>query len=471
MTIFSCVHLTAAMSTRTIPAASSTKSREPNISQPIYATSTKGIPFTEQFKTTGHVTTTESVYSLAANADYDVRQVLKPDSADVPAGVPLSEALSSKGLGGNRDSAASGGSGGDVAANRLSETAFFTPRPGDGLSYLGVAADTHSAYSTSSGHRACTKTRSATSAQDLLTETPSGLTHRSHTNAAAYGGAHQKVLGGAEMLSNGYMKPSLIRRDPTPSSGDNVTHHRLALLQETPSDPPPQILDQESSIPEGSYGLLHTPPPIDRSNKPLQMPTPPPAVDRALKPGRRVETELSDSSEGSPPQRRWSTHCPPSTKLPVGSSNEDITREENEYQFNLSEIPRVTLRSTHYTQVDFNPDTRRPIPLPRKTFHSSGGSTPTSVVPKPRRVTYTDVDIQATNQLADRLNRQVTVREAERKALSEKHYVNVDHSGTIDDETDPDYYTHMRVRSYKSDTTCTCISLHCVYVCVCVCVE
>jgi hypothetical protein len=142
----------------------------------------------------------------------------------------------------------------------------------------------------------------------------------------------------------------------------------------------------------------------------------------------------------------------PYTKLPSGSTGtEEAAKEESESQFTFSEIPQVTVRTTHYIQVDFNPDTRRPMPIPRKTFTTSGGGTPTSLVPKPRRVNYTHVDIHATNKLADHLQRQMTVREAEQKVLATKQYVNIDHSGTVDDDTDPDYYTHMRDFTFEGD--------------------
>lgn len=420
-----------------IPPPSSSKSKGPNISQPIYTTSPNGIPFTQQFKTMPHAIPVESVYSLQGNVDYQPRQELRRGSADVPAGVPLSDAVSSKGLGSNRASAVSGGSGGDVGGNRLSATAFFTPRPGDNQGYLGIAIG---AQTLSPGHKPVVKARSATSAVESLPDT-SGLENRSHTNAVTYSTTHRSPFVGAEVISNGYMKPSSIDRSatmhaPLPSPGDTFNHYSH-LQDSSPSGLPS---DHETGVQNSKYDV---PPPIDRSNKPLQAP---PAVDRTLKPGRR-ETESSDSSKESSPEHQLSTPPPSSnTKLPAGSSSTDeMTKEDSESQFNPSDIPQLTVRSTHYTQVDFNPDTRRPVPLPRKTSNCSGGGTPTSVVPRTRRVNYSDVDIHATNQLAEQLNRQMTVREAERKALAEKQYVNIDHSGTVDDETDPDYYTHMRV--------------------------
>jgi hypothetical protein len=209
---------------------------------------------------------------------------------------------------------------------------------------------------------------------------------------------------------------------------------------------PPALEDDSAALEEG-YGLLHMPPPIDRSTKPSA--PQPPAVDRALKPSRqKADRESSGSSKEASPEpgeRRWSLHddSPPYIKLSDGTASEGCGHERgkdenHETQFHISEMPQVTVRTTHYTQVDFDPDRRRPVPLPRKT------STLSTIKPKPRRINYADVDIQATNQLSDHLHRQMTVREAERRALAEKHYINVDHSGQVDDETDPDYYTHMR---------------------------
>lgn len=363
---------------------------------------------------------------------------MRRGSADVPAGVPLSEALSSKGLGSNRASAVSGGSGGDVGGNRLSATALFTPRPGDNQGYLGVALDGQSINSLSPGHKPIVKAKSTTSAAESLSET-SGLEHRSHTNAAAYSTTLRQPSGGAEVLSNGYMKPSSIDRSATLHVLPGNTSNLYSQLRG--SSPSGLSSDHESLVQNRNYDV---PPPIDRSNKPLQAP---PAVDRTLKPGRRKGTDSSDSSEEGSPEHQLSTPPTPSnTKVPASSTSTDETiKEDSESTFNPSDIPQKTVRSTHYTQVDFNPDTRRPVPLPRKTSNCSGGGTPTSVVPRPRRVNYSDVDIHATNQLAEHLNRQMTVREAERKALAEKQYINIDRSGTIDDETDPDYYTHMRV--------------------------
>ena len=431
-----CVISTASLVGTLPPSSTNTKSKGPHITQPIYATTTRGGPFTEQ---STRVNPLESVYSLAVNADYEMRhKVKRRELADVP--TP------------SQPSTASGGSGEDVAEKRLSETAFFSPRSGDTFGLLGEAeTDTHTGMGrgSSPGHHPVTKARSATLAPSLFTEDTSGLEQRSQTNAAAYSTAHQPQR--AQLLPNGYMAPSTDLSSP-PSSVN--TAYRSNQLQMVPSDDPLSTLDHECAALEEGYGVLHMPPPIDRSNKPQQTPvdTPhPPPIDRTLNPARQKRaTALSDSSEGSPQERHWSMHeSLPYTKLnEADSPTEETVRQESETQFEITEIPRVTVRSTHYTQVDFNPDTRRPVPLPRKTSQLSGGGTPTSLVPKPRRVNYSDVDIQATSQLSEYLHRQMTVREAEKRALAEKHYINIDRSGAVDDETNPDYYTHMRVSTH-----------------------
>ena len=378
------------------------------------------------------------------------------ESADVSVGAALSEAVSSggSGVGSNRVSTASGGSGGDVAGNRLSETAFFSPRPGNTSEFLGeVIVDAPPTGGRGGGspsrHRDVSKTRSATLMPTLQTDnTLPSLEQRSHSNTATmYSVVNKKSPSrGAQVLSNGYMTPGAVREalPSHPSSGDANTSMYTSdeLEQSGLPDIPLRTLDPGTAALEEGYGILHLPPPIDRSNKPPSTDPPPPAIDRALKPGRlRKDPELSDSSEDSRDERRWSLDEPtPDSTHPAGDSSAGRrTGDENETHFNITDIPRITVRTTHYTQVDFDPDKRRPVPLPRKS------SAPTSLAPRPQRFNYTDVNLHATTQLSDKLFRQMTVREAEKAALAEKQYVNVDHSGAVDDETDPDYYTHMRV--------------------------
>ena len=418
----------------TLPPGASSKTKGPNITQPVYATSTRA--------TTGPLTTTttDSVYSLAAKADYESLQ------RNLTGATSSAEPVSSRGLGTNRASTLGRES---VAENNLSEMAYFSPRPGEGLGFLAesdpVVDGTTARYGTAPRHRAVDKSKSATLAATALPDTPSGLEHRCQT---AFSGSHHQPHEKLHISNSS----TILTGTVTPLSAG------LPQLQESPFDSPAAALDRESAAREEGYGVLHMPPPINRSKKPPQQsPTSsprsrPPVNHRDLKLDRLKEVE-SDSSESSeeggpvlPAGHRWADPTlPPYTKLTEEDSvgvvgREERAKEEQETQFTVAEIPRVTVRTTQYTQVDFNPDTRRPVPLPRKTSKVS------SLAPRPsQRTNYTDVDIQATNDLSDHLQRQMTVRGAERKALSEKHYVNVDHSGIVDDETDPDYYTYMRV--------------------------
>ena len=412
----------------TRPSSSSSKNKGPVITQPIYSTYTLATA-----NSYAHPVA-DSVYSLAAaNSECGLRKL--QDYAGSSTGVPVSEARGSMY---NRESATSGGSGvWDQSENRLSETAFFSPRPGDNLSYLETE-DSFSGLRTgqkvSLGRRAVSKAKAATLASSVVTDTmPSGLKHRSHTNAVTNGG--KRLFSG----SSNSCVPTPIQLCDAPGSADKITQ-RL----HSPMDTPVPHLDQASTCSEEGYGVLSMPPPIDRSRKPQQGSSPKPHRE-----GQELFPLSKSTQDGTEFVHHWCEHEATPTSLHEtgieGMESEIVKDEDQESQFNISEIPQVTVCTTHYTQVDFNPDTRRPIPLPRKT--SSASSTPTSLVPKSQRVSYMDIDLHATSQLSDRLHRQMTVREAERKALAEREYVNIDHSGTVDDETDPDYYTHMRVRT------------------------
>ena len=419
------VCVTAPLAFYAAPSCASSKTKGPNITQPVYATTTRD---TTPYAAGGHPV--DSVYSLAAKSEYMRYNVLQ-NTAGVPTSTPSSDDVLTKPY----RSSVTSSVGGDVERNSLSEMAFFSPRPGDGLSFLAEGdplSKTTTSYDVTSGHRAVSKSRSTTLAPNLPRGTSDRLEYRAQTNAAAYGGRYQDPQGRLQ-FSNGGMTSSTLGGGMPSSAG-------LSHISESSFDPLPATLDRDSAAREEGYGVLHMPPPIDRANKPPQQL--PPAISRGLKPaGQQVDKDSSDSSEeGTPGQER----LPAYTKLTEEGASEEVVKEEHETQFNVAEMPRVTVRTTHYTQVHFDPSTRRPVPLPRKTAslpHMASKSTT-------QRFNYTDVDIVATSQLSDHLHRQMTVREAERKALAEKHYVNIDRSGLVDDETDPDYYTHMRVSIY-----------------------
>lgn len=169
------------------------------------------------------------------------------------------------------------------------------------------------------------------------------------------------------------------------------------------------------------------PPPIDRSNKPQQAAAP--RVDRTLKP----RSELGES----PPQA--SSRSNSVSEHRAGSCSEDV--------FTDSDIPLRTKKSLHYTQIEFDPMTRRPVPMPR------------SNVPKAaRRVNYTDVDLRATEERRKKSRQAVvSLGRAEMDALAEKPYVNVDRRGSVDETTNPGYYTYMRVRRERQRGQCMCV--------------
>ena len=414
--VINFVHIAAPL-LYAVPPCASSKTKGPNITQPVYATTTRD---TSAVHPSNAV---DSVYALAAKSEY-MQHGLLQNTVSVPPNFPSSD-VPLRELG-NRTSTTS--TEGDVARNRLSEMALFSPRPGDGVGFLASdpLAKSTAMYATPP---VVSKAKAATLAPNRLPDCSAGLEYRSHTNVATYGGRYQQSQGRLQ-ISNGCMSASAAGRG-LPS---NTLTPGLSRIRDFTPDPLPAILDRDSAARDEGYGVLHMPPPIDRSTKPFQQP--PPTIDRGLKPvGQSVDPNSSDSSEGGLDP----DELPAYTKLAEedsGGRGEDA----GETQFNVAEIPRVTLRTTKYTQVDFDPHIRRPVPLPRKR------SSLPAMTPKPsQRINYTDVDIVATNQLSDHLNRQMTVRGAEQKALAEKHYVNVDRSGSVDDETDPDYYTHMRV--------------------------
>jgi hypothetical protein len=62
-------------------------------------------------------------------------------------------------------------------------------------------------------------------------------------------------------------------------------------------------------------------------------------------------------------------------------------------------------------------------------------------------VNYSDIDLSATAARVEArmTTRSPTLRHAEQEHLKDKAYINVNREGEVDDDTDPDYYTHMRV--------------------------
>ena len=423
----------------TLPSTTS-KYKGPSISQPV-----QGSLYADHYQATD---TQNTLYSLTAAAEMELYKRQNPNAHTLPVGISLSDNVSSKGLssedcGAGQDSSqvsAGGVDSGNVEASILSTSAFFTPRPGDNLGYVTPIADSQTMHSPpthqqqSRGiHEPLTKSRSAT-LMPQLDGGNSGLGQRTLTNVMPPVNPH-RFSRGSEMLANGFMMP---QSNASPLESP-ISPPALQQPDTSSASLSPSRAQRSDASPVDESSFVHIPPPIDRSKKPPLIPVPP-AIDRNLKPGRKTD-ESSDSSDSSPPKTdKFSTH--------EGYERQglfDETEGKEEVAFSMTDIPCKTTHSTHYTQVEFDPDRRQPMPLPRVAAPTPTDRAAASVVPKPRRVNYTDVDIQATNRMAEQIHKQISVRQAERKALKERRYVNLDRMGSVDDETDPDYYTHMRV--------------------------
>lgn len=494
---------------------------QPLITPPTSSNSTGGgVSFNERFKPVENGATAESLYSLASDAGAEVKRQLKGGGNEVPAGIPLTEALASKGLGNGRHRTDSGGFiYQSYRATGLSEYNYFSPRPSG-------ANDPQGIYSLA--QESNTKARSATMMPgfqfDDKKESQSADGHRQLQFSSSLGGSTLDASVGsrgggsfsssstsagptvssaiamstrtetnrAELLENGYMAPRRIPRpaaydyppfgpprpaDPSAAvvSGTPPRQPHSALLKPAESSPPVPSQSPPSSLSAGGAGRPPTyinmqslddslPPPIDRTTKPT-----PPAIDRTLKPG------------GSP--------MPKSTPPDDGGFNEDDVNEDSDssgsspelpkrsipsdLSFSVADLPKPTNRTTQYAQVEFDKTTRRvklpdddisrraPVPIPRDRDHP---------VPKPRRVNYSDIDLNATAARVETTrtsSRSPTLRQAEHQHLQDKPYINVNREGIIDDDTDPDYYTHMRVSTTTIIAQLGCPHLVCG-VCTCV---
>lgn len=311
----------------------------------------------------------------------------------------------------------------------------------------------------------------------------------STTSAAAVGSRMGPESNRAELLENGYMAP---RRIPRPSgyeyppfgpprpAGDQPLIGIGSSSSGTPTSrqphsalllrPEAEKISSPSSLAGGPAGgsgggtggrsptYINVqglddgapPPPIDRTTKPT-----PPVIDRTLKPvgyqspkntppeydGGELDNEEdgdSDSSDSSPEMSK------------KRASSSGVT-------FSISDLPKPTNRTTQYTQVEIVSATNRlkisssaadddsalrrgPIPIPRDRDRDHP-------VPKPRRVNYSDIDLTATAARVEArtTSRSPTLRHAEQEHLKDMPYINVNREGEVEDDTDPDYYTHMRV--------------------------
>ena len=469
-----------------------------------------GISFNERFKPAQNGATAESLYSLATESGVEVKRQLKGagGSGDLPAGIPLSEALASKGLGNGASRAATMDPGFVYPMSGLSDYNFFSPRPPGVNDPQGIYSlaqqESHPKAARSAtlmpgaqldqketqqygagGHRPLQMTSSLGGGRGSQSQSPSNSAGPTASSAAAMGGVRAET-NRAELLENGYMAP---RRIPRPSgyeyppfgpprpAGDQTVigssssssgtgtptsrqpHSALLLRPEAEKVSSPSSTAAAASgrgtgrsptyiNVQGLDGSA--PPPIDRTTKPT-----PPAIDRTLKPvgyqspkNTPPEYEGGELDEEEDGDSDSSDSSPEMSKKHASSSG---------VPFSIADLPKPTNRTTQYTQVeivsgtnrlkisspaadDDNVSRRAPIPIPRDRDRDHP-------VPKPRRVNYSDIDLTATAARVEArtTSRSPTLRHAERDHLKDTPYINVNREGEVDDDTDPDYYTHMRV--------------------------
>ena len=388
------------------------------------------------------------VYSLASAALYDVHTKLGRH-ADVPAGTSLSDALTAKGM---APSPCNSIYSQAAAYTPLPDSAYFSPREKD-VSDLYAVPDKkkklpkqsvdQSKKDLNPNHRVLSSTKSdaGSVSRSMLSEEEAPKLQSSASVSSGF--------RPAETMPNGYMRPSQWNSNPRPANYSYVsgpprpadassTTHRSALLKMeedlTPSDgkkDSPEYINLRELREE--LGRVNAPPQIDRSVKPS-----PPSAQRNLKPGPNLDIDSPPASPPNFPSRTGSVSTPTIV--------------------DATDLPRPTRRTMKYTQLDFHSESgqlcfvadqpvgdsslRAPVPIPRSTSKS-------------KRVTYSDINILATVEMAansstepeEATQKRLSLNEAEMAALAEKPYVNVARDGLPDDETDPDYYTHMRVSS------------------------
>ncbi len=344
------------------------------------------------------------VYSLATAAIYDVQTKLCSSNTEIPAGTSLTDALTAKGMAPSPYK----------PATPLPESAYFSPRAADlysvpiKKSQLPKQHSTEIAYQ-SPKHQPLSATKSdAVLSRSILSE------NQSSSSAGNF--------RPAEMMSNGYMRPSecirtgprppnysYVSGPPRPADASPKTHHSALLKSDNNSS---QLNDSYVNLRALRVEItqVDTPPQIDRASKP----------DSCSSPSRQRLSKV-DSPPPSPPL----------------------------IAMDVCDIPRPTRKTMKYSQLDFHPDSGQlcivddpPVPEPSQR----------PPIPKPRkRVNYSDINIRATEELAasasseEPLKRNMSLNEAELASLAEKPYVNVLRDGVPDEDTDPDYYTHMRV--------------------------
>lgn len=487
-----------------------------------------GISFNERFKPVQNGATAESLYSLATESGAEVKRQLQgaAGSSDIPAGIPLSEALASKGLGNGASRAATMESGFVYPMSGLSDYNYFSPRPSgvndpQGIYSLaqqaphakatrsatlmpGTPLDQRESQQYGGGHRPLQETSSlggrGSHSPGVIRgqqgQSPSNSSGPTVSSAAVMGGRIGTETNRAELLENGYMAPRRIPRPsgyeyppfgpPRPAGDQTLSGSSVSSGTGTPTSrqphsalllkPEAEKISSPSSLTAavGGTGRSPTyvnvqsleegapPPPIDRTTKPT-----PPVIDRTLKPAGY------QSPKNSPPENDMldeedddgdsdsSDSSPEMPRKPVSSSSG--------VPFSIADLPKPTNRTTQYTQVEIVSGTNRlkisspaaddgnsasrraPIPVPRDRDRDHP-------IPKPRRVNYSDIDLTATAARVEArtASRSPTLRHAEQDHLKDTPYINVNREGEVDDDTDPDYYTHMRVSGKIMDCTFQC---------------
>ena len=436
--------------------------------------------FNERFKPSEEASL-ESMYSLACSVETEVQRQLS-NKQEVPPGTPLLEALATKGISSAQTSSISSINGGGISTDEVFDSPprlsphheETTPMEGQNL-YTpspkksgGVVKPVPKPRSTSINPASskevmeieCMKPQriGRTLNYDHLTPVPSAIPQ---SPAKEPSNQHRSVLlkGGIPHsnihdVDNGDLPPVVNRKnkpaDPSPPKVDRKLKPKDQLEENHNLLLPP-------SYPTRTSSLHSTSSPSENGDFPPVFPTR--SSSLAITENRSQICIQSNSPDESPPEF-------PIRTTSLATTHEVSTLSHEEHPFCESDLPRHSVRTMQYTQIQFDSTHGNPLMVEdSKTPSANGGkATPFDVnkrlpIPVPRtgirRVNYSDIDLAASKALSDDYKmrkQQVTLMEAERNALKDKPYVNVDRMGQVDDESDPDYYTHMRVGSVINHT-------------------
>ena len=310
-----------------------------------------GISFNDRFRPSGENAGAESMYSLAHSVDAEVQRQLSGEQ-EIPAGIPLSEALASKGISsGNRTSSISLASGGDATASFNPDSPSFlsphheTAKDGQNLYSPVPKKPSNTLGGSGSGGqtRPVPKPRSATlnpttprTVEQLGSPAQQRLTSSTAGSDSMTLGSHPAQLR-AEVGVDGYLLPQeshqpgqskkaaanydrLPPGPPRPAVRVNAQasprQHRSALLN--PAAPPKSTEHSHDTAVQNTANhnpvnptyinvkpvADEVPPVVDRKIKPAA--PSPPRVDRKLKPRSSGEdtpnsTRSSSFSSGDSP--------------------------------------------------------------------------------------------------------------------------------------------------------------------------